>query len=315
MSHHILRLHGTVSLEILGGAATPILSKGTKLPAEAVRSFSTATDNQAEVEIQLFFGENQYTVDNLKLGSFIFQGIVPAPRGVPRIDILVRVDEQRWLSVHATEVFTGRVERLGQIDLAGLEPPPERREPSFASMDYGSNADIQFPLQITFEESVVGAVKTIVHPDTGRPLEIKIPAGIPPGAKIRLVGEGRAQAGSQQRGNLFIAISVVEHPFFVRANNDLILHIPIESRFAKSGGQIRAPKLQTGQYTSFNIPAGVKNGDTFCIRGGGVASLKDGRYGDLILHIEIYHSFWKSPKIKRRLEFIRRALGGQEIEA
>ena len=83
------RLHGTISVGILGGAAIPLMARGTVLPAEVVQSYSTANDNQMNIDVTLVFGENHLTIDNIQIGTFSFGNIAPAPQGVPKIDIRV----------------------------------------------------------------------------------------------------------------------------------------------------------------------------------------------------------------------------------
>jgi molecular chaperone DnaK (HSP70) len=122
----IPRLHGTISVGILGGAAIPLLAQGTPLPAEIIRSFSTVIDNQPKIEVELVFGENHLTIDNISIGRFILENITPAQQGVPKIDIKVSVDENKQLTVTATEVFAKRTEVIGKVDMSKFTLPPSR---------------------------------------------------------------------------------------------------------------------------------------------------------------------------------------------
>ena len=125
-------LHGTVSIGILNGAAIPLVAKGTRLPAEVISSFSTATDYQESIDVTVVFGENHLTIDNIPVGTFSFKNILPTLRGIPKIDIQIKIDENKLLTVTATEVLSGRQEMIGKVDISGLEVPPYRGFSTFS---------------------------------------------------------------------------------------------------------------------------------------------------------------------------------------
>src|SRR5436305_10982287 len=77
----------SIRLETLGGVATPLVLRGTPLPAKRSETFSTAADNQVSVEVELFIGESPLTRNNLRLGKLRFAGIPTAPRGVAQIKV------------------------------------------------------------------------------------------------------------------------------------------------------------------------------------------------------------------------------------
>jgi len=125
-------LHGTVSIGILNGAAIPLVAKGTRLPAEVVTAFSTATDYQECIEVSVVFGENHLTMDNIPIGTFSFGNLLPTLRGIPKIDIQIKIDENKLLTVTATEVSSGRREIIGKADISGLGVPPYRGGSTFS---------------------------------------------------------------------------------------------------------------------------------------------------------------------------------------
>lgn len=98
----------TLSIETLGGVATPMIPKNTTIPTSKTQIFSTATDNQPSVEIHVLQGERPMAADNKTLAKFILDGIPPAPRGVPQIEVTFDIDANGILSVFAKDKATGR---------------------------------------------------------------------------------------------------------------------------------------------------------------------------------------------------------------
>ena len=98
----------SIGIETLGGVATKLIEKNTTIPASASQVFSTATDNQESVEIHIVQGERPMAADNKSLGRFILEGIPPAPRGVPQIEVTLNVDANGILEVTAKDKATGK---------------------------------------------------------------------------------------------------------------------------------------------------------------------------------------------------------------
>lgn len=102
----------SLGLETAGGVMTRLIERGTTVPAERKQTFSTASDNQSAVTIQVFQGERAYTKDCIPLGKFNLEGIAPAPRGVPQIEVTFAVDANSILQVEAKDKGTGRTHRI-----------------------------------------------------------------------------------------------------------------------------------------------------------------------------------------------------------
>lgn len=110
----------TLSIETLGGVATPLISRNTTIPNKKSQVFSTASDNQTQVEIHIVQGERPMVVDNKSLGKFILDGIPPAPRGVPQIEVTFDVDANGILNVTATDKATSRDQSMKIMPDSGL---------------------------------------------------------------------------------------------------------------------------------------------------------------------------------------------------
>jgi molecular chaperone DnaK len=110
----------TLSIETLGGVATPQIERNTTIPTRRSQVFSTATDNQTQVEIHVLQGERPMATDNKSLGKFILDGIPPSPRGVPQIEVTFDVDVNGILKVSAKDKATGRTQHITITASSGL---------------------------------------------------------------------------------------------------------------------------------------------------------------------------------------------------
>jgi len=110
----------TLSIETLGGVATQLIERNTTIPTRKSQIFSTAADGQTQVEIHVVQGERPMAADNKSLGKFILDGIPPAPRGVPQIEVAFDIDANGILSVSAKDSATGREQSMQIIPSSGL---------------------------------------------------------------------------------------------------------------------------------------------------------------------------------------------------
>jgi molecular chaperone DnaK len=110
----------TLSVETLGGVATPLIERNTTIPTRKSQIFSTASDGQTQVEIHVVQGERPMAADNKSLGRFILDGIPPAPRGVPQIEVTFDIDANGILRVTAMDKATGRSQHIFITASSGL---------------------------------------------------------------------------------------------------------------------------------------------------------------------------------------------------
>ena len=110
----------TLAIETLGGVATAQIERNTTIPTRRSQVFSTASDNQTQVEIHILQGERPMATDNKSLGKFILDGIPPAPRGVPQIEVTFDVDANGILKVSAKDKATGRSQHITITASSGL---------------------------------------------------------------------------------------------------------------------------------------------------------------------------------------------------
>lgn len=112
----------SLSIETMGGVATKLIEKNTHIPTRKEQVFSTAADNQTSVEVHIVQGERGMAADNKSLGRFILDGIPPAPRGMPQVEVALDVDSNGVLSVTAKDKSTGKVQSIRIEANSGLTP-------------------------------------------------------------------------------------------------------------------------------------------------------------------------------------------------
>ena len=110
----------TLSIETLGGVATPLIERNTTIPTGKSQVFSTASDSQTSVEIHVVQGERPMAADNKSLGKFILDGLPPAPRGIPQIEVKFDIDANGILNVSATDKATGKTGHITIQSSSGL---------------------------------------------------------------------------------------------------------------------------------------------------------------------------------------------------
>jgi molecular chaperone DnaK len=110
----------SLGIETLGGVSTRLIERNTTIPTQKSQIFSTASDSQPSVEINVLQGEREFAKDNRSLGSFILDGIPPAPRGIPQIEVTFDIDANGIVNVSARDKGTGREQKITIVPSSGL---------------------------------------------------------------------------------------------------------------------------------------------------------------------------------------------------
>lgn len=160
--------------------------------------------------------------------------------------------------------------------------------------------DTEAAIALTFSEAFHGVQKRLQLDD--ETINVRIPPGAKSGSRIRIKGKGRPSPFSQTRGDLYLTIELLPHPFFRFEGDDIVCEIPIRPDEAVLGSQIKVP-TPDGSVT-MSIPAGVRSGQSLRLRGKGWPKPKDGR-GDQIVKLQIVSPKGISPIERELYEKIR----------
>ena len=212
----------------------------------------------------------------------------------------------------------------GEIDASGMEKPQEHYYHTYAGagpeqqyydtsgfQDFGNESDLfaelfaraqaesarkraaqpprrgndaQYQLKVSFMEAALGASRRVTLPD-GTTLDIKVPAGIEDGKKIRLKGKGLPGFKGAASGDAYVKIEVEPHRFFQRKGKDILLELPITLDEAILGGKVGVPTIHGT--LMMNIPSGAANGQTLRLKGKGIAAGKSGSPGNQLVSLKI----------------------------
>jgi molecular chaperone DnaK len=153
----------TLGIETLGGVMTPLIPRNTTIPTSKSQIFSTAADNQPSVEIHVLQGERPMSTDNKTLGRFILDGILPAPRGVPQVEVTFDLDANGILNVRAQDKGTGKEQKITITASSGLNKDEvekmKREAEAHAAEDTRKKEEVE--TKNVAEATVYSAEKTI----------------------------------------------------------------------------------------------------------------------------------------------------------
>jgi molecular chaperone DnaK len=191
----------TLAIETFGGVATPMIPRNTTIPTKKSQVFSTASDNQPSVEVVVTQGERPMSHDNKVLGTFRLDGIPPAPRGLPQIEVTFDIDANGILHVSAKDLGTGREQKITIQGSSGLSKDEvekmTREAESHAEEDKNHREQVEARNQL---DSIIYQLEKTVH-DTGD----KIPADVK--AKIEAgVADARKDLESNDAARMRAAV-------------------------------------------------------------------------------------------------------------
>lgn len=165
----------TLSVETLGGVATPLIERNTTIPSEKSQIFSTASDSQPQVEINVLQGERPMASDNKSLGKFVLDGIPPAQRGVPQIEVTFDIDANGILEVTALDKATNRSQHITITASSGLsdDEVEQMRKDAEAHADEDKNRKDLIEARNLADNAVYTAEKTLKDLGDKIPAEMK----------------------------------------------------------------------------------------------------------------------------------------------
>lgn len=165
----------TLSIETLGGVATPQIPRNTTIPTRKSQIFSTASDSQTQVEIHVLQGERPMAVDNKSLGKFILDGIPPAPRGIPQIEVTFDIDANGILKVTAEDKASKRNQHITITASSGLskEEVERMRKEAEANAEADRKRADLIEARNTADSSIYAAEKLLKEFGDKVPAEVK----------------------------------------------------------------------------------------------------------------------------------------------
>ena len=195
-------------IETMGGVATKLIEKNTTIPASKSQVFSTAADNQTSVEIHVVQGDRAMASDNKSLGRFILDGIPPAPRGIPQVEVTFDIDANGILNVKAKEKSTGKEQSIKIQGSSGLSKEEiekmKQDAEAHAAEDEKKKAEVE--TRNIAEQTIYAAEKAVK--DAGD----KVPADVKSDVEAKIADLKKAKEGTDieavKKATDFLSVSM-----------------------------------------------------------------------------------------------------------
>ncbi|MBO54749.1 MAG: molecular chaperone DnaK [Dehalococcoidia bacterium] len=154
----------TLGIETLGGVMTTLIDRNTTIPTKKTETFTTAADNQGSVDIHVLQGERPMSADNKSIGRFILDGILPAPRGIPQVEVTFDIDANSILSVSAQDKGTGKEQKIVIQASSGLSDEEIEKMKEDAKANEEEDARKRVEIQTRNEaESLVYSTEKLIE--------------------------------------------------------------------------------------------------------------------------------------------------------
>lgn len=164
----------TLSIETLGGVATPLIKRNSTIPTSKSQIFSTAADNQPAVDIHIVQGERPMVADNKSLGRFVLDGIEPAPKGIPQIEITFNIDVNGILNVKAIDKKTNKEAHITIKDSSGLSKEEIEKMIKEAEDNKERDEKLKDEKETRYRaESLINSLKESMNSDEGKKADPK----------------------------------------------------------------------------------------------------------------------------------------------
>ena len=174
--------------------------------------------------------------------------------------------------------------------------------------------DIESPVEITLEEAYHGTIRTVsIDQANGalpKRLELKIPAGVKDGARVRFAGQGQPGVNGGEAGDLYLVVTVLPNANFERRGDDLATDVPVPLTTAELGGEVEIPTIK-GTKLALKIPTETQNGRVFRLAGQGMPKIGTSTSGDLLAKVSVALPTNLTPKEKELFEQLKKMRQGR----
>ena len=307
----------SLGIETMGGVCTRLIERNTTIPVKKSQIFSTAADNQTSVEVNVLQGEREMAAANKSLGRFHLDGIAPARRGVPQIEVTFDIDANGIVNVSAKDLGTGNAQHITITSSSNMSKDDIERAVKEAEQYAAEDAKIKEKVEVRnqADQMVYQAEKTLSEVGDKVPESEKAPiqAGIDK-LKETLKGEDtdaikaateeltqafykmseklyqqqapQGDAAAQQpAGDLLVTVMVQPHDVFRRDGTAVFCEAPITFTQAVLGAELEIPTID-GK-VKYTIPEGTQTGTVFRLKGKGIPVLNGRGRGDQYVTVTI----------------------------